>query len=237
MRNLFLLFILSVCLNSCFSYTEDIIDHNDGSYTLRKSITLGETAMLEFASLQTIFDTVHLAIDTPVVRRAVMDSLRIQMTADANILSRIPGFVSYQVRDTVIDTNCSVITELRMSNIMSLPEFHRVTWGSKKQENMPDSKQLDLKIRRKAGKTYIAFIPPPDNKKKEKQDKQSLEMAKKIAESVRISLRVYSSRLDVQKKGSLITPIDGGQEWRVNIMDMFKNPKKLAKGVEFILKD
>jgi hypothetical protein len=233
MKKLLALAVLAALFSGCFSFTEEITQEPDNTYTLSRTISMGTSMFDMLASFAMIGDTTGR--DSATIRQQMLDSMRTEFGGLEDSLKDFPGYISSSVRDTIIDTMYYVTTSVRVSDAVHLPAFHESIWKSVNKDSKSDNDKLVLDVKKKDGKTSFAFVFPPVDKKDMKQTKEEKEQAKKFLKEIHIYFRFKSPNLEPPKPKSGIKVIPGGQEYELPLMKMLDG-KLPPKQIEFVIK-
>jgi hypothetical protein len=232
MKKLLALAVLALCFTGCFSFTEEITQEPDNTYTLSRTVSMG-TAMFDMlASFKMIGDTTGL--DSVTARRQLIDSMRTEFSGLDESITKLPGYISSAIRDTIIDTMYYITTTVRVREAMKLPPFHESLWQTMNKESKSEKEKLALVISKKNGKTYFSYVFPALDKKDMKKSKKEKEEAKQFLKDIHIYFRFISPNLEPPAPKSGMKFIPGGQEYELPLVKIIDG-KALPKKVEFVI--
>ncbi|HEY6170623.1 MAG TPA: hypothetical protein VIX80_00050 [Candidatus Kapabacteria bacterium] len=235
MKKLLAFAVLACLFTGCFSFTEEIRQEPDNTYTLTRTVAMGMSMFDMLASFKMMGDTTGIT-DSVAFRREMIDSLRREWTVALDTLRAKPGYISSFVRDTIIDTNLHIISSVHVTDAIHLPPFHTAMWRTmESDESGGETEKLAMKITKKNGKTTIRYVFPPMEKEQKKQSKEEREMAKDFIKDINIYFRVISPNLVIPKGKTKMKKIAGGLEYKLPLLEIVDG-KKAPKSVEFVIK-
>ncbi len=234
MKKLLALGVLAFFFSGCFSFTEEIVQEPDNTFTLSRTVTLGLSMFDMMASFKMMGDTTG-STDSTTFRREMIDSLRREWTVSLDTLRAMPGYISSFVRDTIIDTNLHIVSSVHVTDAIHLPPFHSAMWRTmESDEGDGETEKLAMKVTKKNGKTTISYVFPPMEKEQKKQTKEEREMAKNFIKDINIYFRVISPHLVIPKGKTKMKKIPGGLEYKLPLLEIVDG-KKAPKSVDFVI--
>lgn len=232
MKKLLALGLLAFFFTGCFSITEEIIQEPDNTYTLSRTISMGTSMFDMMASFRMMGDTT--GVDSVAFRREMLDTMRKEFGGTIDTFKTFPGYISGEIRDTVIDTMYSITSKIRISDASYLPEYHEAMWSSMNKDAKDKNDKLTLVVEKKNSKTYLRYIFPPMEKETKKQSKEEREQAKKFLKEINIYFRVTSPNLEPPKDKTKMKQVPGGYEYKLPLVEILEG-KKPPKQIEFVI--
>jgi hypothetical protein len=234
MKKLLAFAILALFFSGCFSFTEEIAQEPDNTYTLTRTVTMGLSMFDMMASFKMIGDSSGIT-DSVAFRNEMIDSLRREWTVSLDSLRAMPGYISSFARDTIIDTNLHIISSVHVTDAIHLPPYHVAMWRTiDSDEGKGETDKLEMKVTKKNGKTTIKYVFPPMEKEQKKQSKEEREMAKDFLKEINIYFRVISPNLVIPKGKTQMKKIPGGLEYKLPLLEIVEG-KKAPKSVDFVI--
>src|SRR6188768_845944 len=114
MKNLLALAVLGLFFSGCFSFTEEIRQEPDNTYTISRTVSMGMSMFDMLASFKMMGDST--GVDSATFRRQLLDSMRLEFGGELDSFKTYPGYISGVVRDTTIDTNFYVIASIHITD-------------------------------------------------------------------------------------------------------------------------
>lgn len=232
MKKLLAFAVLAFFLSGCFSITEEIRQEPDNTYTLSRTVSMGTSMFDMLASFRMMGDTT--GIDSVSFRRQMLDSMRTEFGGSIDTLKQFPGYISGEIRDTVIDTNFFVTASVRISDPSYLPAYHEAMWASINNGAKDSKDRLALVVEKKDGKTHLRYVFPPMEKEQKKQSKEEREQAKKFLKEINIYFRTISPNLEPPKGKTKMKKVAGGYEYKLPLLEILDG-KKPPKQIEFVI--
>lgn len=233
MKKLLALAVLALFFSGCFSFTEEIRQEPDNTYTLTRTVAMGMSMFDMLASFKMMGDTTGM--DSVTMRREMLDSMRREFGGELDSFKTYPGYLSGVVRDTIIDTNFYVIASIHISDPTYLPVYHNAMWASMGKEQTSEKEKLRLVVEKKNAKTIMRYVFPPMEKETKKQSKEERKQAKEFLKDINIYFRVISPNLEIPKGKTAMKQVPGGLEYKLPLVDIIDG-KKAPKKIEFVIK-
>jgi hypothetical protein len=222
----------AVFFSGCIDIYFDIIHHIDNTYTLRRTIVLGQDFIGQMGYLQAL---VHDS--TEVSLQSVADSIAGEFKNEKAIYVKYPGVLAYDLRDSVHDTTAFIITEIHLRDVKLLSELGNEHFFSLQQEDKPGSNRtIQLKTASAKGKTTFDFLlmPEKDLGALTKEDKETYAQ---YFGNHRIAFRIFSPDLIRPNPSKEVLEIAGGEEWQVPFTTFPAITKTHPKKVRFTLRN
>lgn len=236
MKNILLASLLAFfafVFTGCFSFTEEIIQEPDNTYTLSRTVSLGTSIIDMIGEFKKLGDTT--GIDSVTFRQQLLDSLRGEWGGEIDTLKSFPGYITSSVRDTLIDTMFHIITSVRVSDPKFLPLYHKSIWKEANKNNPNEKEQMNLVVEKKNDRTIFRYEFPKVSKEEMKQSKEEKDQAKQFLKDVHIYFRFKSPNLLPPKPKSGMKLITGGQEYELPLLKMLDG-KLPPRSIEFVVK-
>ena len=229
-------FVVAVALlllfSGCIDIYIDVLQHPDGTFTVRKMPALSHEFIDMLGSLSTIGDSTKAK--TP--PQEIVDTIKQQIAWERAEIEHLPGVLSYDLRDSTHDSTIYIISEIHVKDAEALSRlitpFLASMDGKKKDPTSDDSKPV-CKVTTKNGTTTIDLHFTSSTKKKTDLDK---EIGKNMFKDHYFHLRVFSNNL-LKPYDKHLSAIDGGLQWQVPLADLTDVRAMKTKAVRFLLKD
>lgn len=233
MKKLLTLVALACFFTGCFSFTEEIRQEPDNTYTISRTVSMGVSTFDMFASYMMMADTT--GVDSVAFRRQMLDSMRHEFGGNLDSFKTYPGYISGVVRDTVIDTNFYVIASIHITDPAYLPDYHNAMWASMNKDSKSEKEKLKMVVEKKDAKTTIRYVFPPMDKETKKQSKEERKQAKEFLKDIHIYFRAISPNLEIPKGKTDMKQVPGGLEYKLPLIEILDG-KKAPKQIEFVIK-
>jgi hypothetical protein len=246
-------------LASCGRFYEDITIHDDGTFTLKKEIQINRTILHSVLGFDSIFkdSSEHDTSDHLKKLDMTLESfLRYKDTAsevpysallvNRKKLEQLPGFISYEFKDTLIDSIFHVYSIAHVKDTGSLRQAHIIAWSSsdsffrtadsikKTRTESVDSYHQDITppmiCRANDSELTLTFHLPkrPDEPMPSMlnaYDPSSLQsMSNQLSETMPVYIRVFSDKLKTPKPYSELKQVPHGQKWKLNFQRLSGHP-------------
>ena len=232
MKKLFFFCAASLILFSgCIDIYFDIIRHNDGSYTMKRTLVLGQDFLGQMQQFQSMaHDTTQFSL------KATADSIMGEFKNEKDIYLKYDGVTSYNLYDSTKDSLAYIISEVTIKDKSLLDELANEHFLSMKEKDQPGANRtLQLKLSSAKKKTTLeaSLVPQKDLNSMSGED---IKLFNQYFGTHAIHFRVFSPNLDPNISKDLTT-LPGGQEWKIPFSVFPTIKKGSLKKVKFVIKD
>ena len=236
--SLFLLLLVSLC--SCADVYEDITAHPDGSFTIKRTLTMENKLELFGSELSSAFADSSVAPAS--TAKPKFDSTVQKFIIPKSAFERLPGFVSYRAFDSSTDSMIKAGVEIQLKDMTSLSTIHHIFWksndslkdnskGNEFSGFMGDSSttlpEFNLAVSKAGNKTTLAFSLPSVNMDTVKLPPMvSKKIFKALLSVLGMHIRIFSNNLLPPIESCQIENNSGFQEWEVPLDKIFDSRKR-----------
>ncbi len=241
------LVLTSFTFSGCMEIFFDVVQHHDGTYSLRQSVAFAPS----FFDMMAAFSKMGKDSNATITRESIVDSMRREIASKRDSVMQVnpvngqAGITALSFYDTTVDSLVLFTVEARVSNVDSLPsalhlmQNENQAMQSTSAGTMPEQEDMRLTVTHAKGKVNLKFysIAKPEDPANDSLGIQAMMNSMgSLFQGIKMHCRVFSESLE-KPKDKKIKKIAGGQERVFGFDEMTKKDTKKQSETTFVIKE